>query len=276
MDAAHLPLFLGLTLVFHHYLGCWNRPAWLQRLVAGSIAVALALATEWLQPLVGRDDSLQDFANGFLGIIIAVTGLAVIKSRGSTLPRAVWAGLSLTAILYVAWPAWQEGRAIQLRARNFPILGDFENPAELRVWYPQGGTSNRTSQIDISSEHATRGQHSLQVQLGKTDWPGVNFNAGKMDFSGYHRLALDIHNPGGMFDLILRLDDDGDCSSQDTRCLHGFSLTNGWNHFTVPVTELERAPKTRRLNLRAIRRLVLFSDGQSVPPIFFLDNVRLE
>ena len=276
MDACHLPLFLGLTLVFHHYLRGWNHRFWTPRLTAGGIAALLAAVTEWLQPLVGRDDSLQDFFNGFLGITIAVTGLAAFKPGVSTRPRTVWAGLSLAAILYVGWPAWQEWRGISLRERNFPILGDFENPAELRVWYPQGGTSNRPTQIAISSARATRGRHSLQVQLGSTDWPGVNFNAGVMNFSGYRRLAFDIHNPGAMFDLILRVDDDGDCSRQDSRCLRGFQVTNGWNHLVVPVTELERAPKTRRLNLRAIRRLVLFSDGQAAPSLFWLDNVRLE
>ena len=276
MDACHLPLFLGLTLVFHSYLRCWNRRAWLQKLAAGASAALLAIATEWLQPLVGRDDSIQDLINGFLGIVIAVFGLTVFKPNSSNPARVAWAMLTIGASLYVGWPAGQEWRGIQVRNANFPILGDFESAAELRVWYPQGGTTNRPTQISISSTLASRGHHSLQVQLGATDWPGVNFNAGEMDWSGYRTLAFDIHNSGATFDLILRVDDDGDCSRQDLRCLRGFPVTNGWNRLVVPVAELERAPKKRRLNMRAIRRLVLFSDGQAVPPSFFLDNVRLE
>ncbi len=276
MDACHLPLFLGLTLVFHHYLRSWNQGFWLPKLAAGGIAALLAALTEWLQPLVGRDDSLQDLVNGFLGVGIAVTGLAVAKPRVSSLPRAAWAVCAIVAILYASLPAFHEWRGIRLRAGNFPILGDFEHAAELSFWYPQGGTSNRPTQISITSERATRGQHSLHVQLGKTNWPGVNFNAGEMNFSAYRTLAFDIHNPSTPFDLILRVDDDGDCSHQDARCLRGFQVTNGWNRLVMPVKELERAPKTRRLNLRAIRRLVLFSDGQAVPPSFLLDNVRLE
>ena len=52
-------------------------------------------------------------------------------------------------------------------------------------------------------------------------------------------------------------------------------LTPGPNHTRIALSEVERAPDGRRLDLRRIRRLQFFTVGPSGPRTLFFDGIRL-
>jgi hypothetical protein len=273
MDGMHLPLFFAVTL--------WLEMLWpkseppIRILKIALTAIAIAGLVELIQPLTGRSDSIVDFRNGILGAVLgAITVLARIAKSKQRIAAAMFATIAFAAASF--WPAFQEWQGIQWRHSHFPLLGDFEATAELRVWTAQGGSSNSVSSVLQSSEHPSRGQLSLKVSCGAGSWAGVSFAAGGTDWSSHSKLIADLFNPADSFTLGIRVDDDGNCSKYGQRFDRELKMTNGLNHLLIFTADLEKGPSNRKLNLHAIHRLALFTGADQPARTFFLDNVRLE
>jgi hypothetical protein len=276
LDAGHLPLFFCYALLLWWTNPCYAGSPARRIFISASITIAIAGLVELVQPSFGRTKSIEDFRNGALGAVIAGATLCLRQTRRDRVWWALLAGVAALACGSLLEPAWKEGHGILWRHSNFPILGDFEEIPELRLWEAQGGSENSTTAIAFSREHASRGLQSLQVRTGAGSWAGVSYSAGDQDWRGRRALSLDVFNPGPSFPISLRVDDDGDCSKYGQRYDDGFAVTNGWNHLSVPMAAVENGPRARKLNLRNIRRLAIFT-GESQPGReFFIDYVHLE
>lgn len=276
MDACHLPLFGTIALVLR---GCipsgGSRDVKHLSLVA-LLAALLAGAVEIIQPLTGRTESLDDFCNGVIGIGLAMTGAELWRRQVRWPARAGFGFIVVLAVVFVLSPAFAEWKGIQWRRANFPLLGDFETQSELKLWTPQGDGAGSSTRIRVVSQNVSRGRQALRVETAAAEWAGISYAAGDTDWGAFGALCFDIYNPGGPFRMVLRVDDDGDCSSFAGRYNHELELQNGWTHNRVSMQDLAHGPKTRVLNIHAVRRLVLFSAQAEESRIFFLDNVRLE
>ena len=71
--------------------------------------------------------------------------------------------------------------------RNFPLLGDFSSPLEVRRW--QGDVEI----VDLMSSGGK--QKVLKVSLGTTHYSGFPLSYFPRDWSGYRRLQLKLFNP---------------------------------------------------------------------------------
>jgi hypothetical protein len=275
MDAGHLPLMAGFTwIVFRLFRG--QAASYNGRSVVWAALTSCAAGgvIEGLQPWFGRTDSLVDFRNGVLGSVLAALGITAWE--GNRQAKASCALAMAASILLALWPAGQEGHALFRRWQQFPMLGDFENDAELRLWPAQGGTVQTGTTVARTHSHQAHGDFALQINAVAGSWSGVSFLAGNQDWRPYKQLAWDIFNPGPPFTLSLRVDDDGDCTKFGSRFDDGYAVTNGWNHLRVTTRVLERGPRDRPLNLSGIRRLVLFTGEKEPARQFYLDHVRLE
>ena len=276
MDAGHLPMFGLLALVFH-FIHPAKRPGSLVHCATSvSLSTLVAATAELLQPLVGRTESWFDLRNGVFGAMIAVSGAALSQQRAKKRWRQAHALAALAIAAFALWPAFSEWRGICWRHANFPLLGEFESEAELRLWTAQGGSERSATSIRFTPEQAVQGKNSLAIHTGAGSWAGVSYSAGDKDWSGFKQLAFDVFDPGEPFVLSVRVDDDGDCSKFGSRYDNGFPLEKGWNHLAISLRELEHGPRSRKLNLRAIRRLALFTGANEPARSFFLDHVRLE
>jgi hypothetical protein len=275
MDAAHLPLFFGITWYFHLLLPPDGRRGARVLKIAGAGA-CLAGLVELVQPLTGRSGSIVDFRNGVAGVLAGCVAVQVWQTRSARRWGPVLVLVVGGAFAWALWPAWLEGQGVLWRGRQFPLLGDFEAPAELRLWQAQGGEGKSLTEVHITAEHATRGAHALQVATGRGSWSGVNYVAGDRDWSARRILAADFFNPEAEFTLYVRVDDDGDCDRMGQRFDREWHLKPGSNRLEITTADLENGPQGRKLNLRAIRRVVFFTGQDQPGRTFFLDNVRLE
>jgi hypothetical protein len=126
------------------------------------------------------------------------------------------------------------------------------------------------------AEYASRGTHSLFVQTAPGEWPGVRLICDDQDWTGYGALAFDFFNGGTPFDFALRIDDDDAQGGHENRFNRALPLQHGWNHFRIPLTEIERGPRARTLHMNAIRRVVFFRDHPRDGRVVWLDYIRLE
>ena len=278
MDPMHIPFFGGLTalLALTNPLGIvGHRP----RLIATMLlAFFAAAAVEIIQPFVGRQESFDDLRDGVFGIALAGSALWKPFARRSRSFILAWCGSALLLVAVGLHPAWEEARGIIWRARHFPLLADFEDADEMRLWDSAGlnGSALMDTVITPRPLHAAQGGHSLIVQTGPGAWPGARLLCGDQDWRGYDALAFDIFNTEAAFDLALRIDDDTAQGGHDTRFNRALTVQPGWNHFRIPLAEIEHGPRARALRLSAIRRVVFFRDHPHDWRTIYLDHLRLE
>ncbi len=275
MDVAHIPFFAAFT-VFMYASDPLGLAMPRQRLAAAALlALLLAGATEIIQPMTGREESYIDFRNGFFGIVLAY--LAMRWAPRLTVPRFfTLTALTLLLTFYALQQPLRELRAILWRHSHFPLLGDFEDSAELPLWKWTGLRNQKAGQIDASTEFPSHGSRSLKVATEPVQWPGVRLRQDGADWRGFTVFSFEIYNPGIPFPLSLRIDDSGPGQTREERFNHALPLAHHWNHFCIPLEQIAQAPKTRRLDLAHIQRVVFFLDTPTTSHVFHLDHLRLE
>ncbi len=274
MDTAHIPVFavvaFGISSALPSHASRSKRS-----LIGLTAAIALVLSAELIQPLTGRTASAKDVALGIWGTLVGTLIFAVYDSKPRFFGTGIASALGIAGIAIGLQDAANIGRALKLRATQFPALGQFESASELYLWTPNGAVFPQDNGNQLQKDSATK-EISLMVTANIGEWPGISFNAGQQNWSAYATLACDVYNPTTPFILRVRVDDDGDCSRFGMRYDREINLTNGWNNIVIPISEIASTPAARRLNVKAIRRLALFIDRQSAPRTFLLARVRLE
>ncbi|MEJ7638627.1 MAG: VanZ family protein [Singulisphaera sp.] len=269
-DLAHAPIFGFLTLIILRGLRS-RRPGSSLRssLVAWAMAVALGVAIEILQGLTGRSaswhDVLADASGGGAFLIWASTPRAA--SRG------VRIGLYSAAVILIAVPSTPPLLLltdVAMQVRDGPRLASFEGPLELSRWEFQDSRHSR------STSHATEGRWSLRLDMGRGDFPGATLEWPVRDWTGYHDLQFDTYlEPGSGLDLVVKIEDAYYDGRYGDRYLRTVPLTPGPNRTRIALSEVERVPDGRRLDLGRIRRLQFFTVGPSGPRTLFFDGIRL-
>ncbi len=275
-DVGHIPMLGWLAAVLLYALPERVQPSTRRPALALALAVGFAAVVEILQPFFGRSKSLGDLVNGSTGAALALTGIAAWQRTGNWLWRGCHAVALAAALAVALWPAYVEWRGIRWRQTHFPSLGAFEDEAKLKLWRSQGGSRGHATNITLTRARASQGERSLRVVGVAGDWAGVNYSAGDKDWTPFRALSVDVFNPREPFTLFVRVDDNGNCATLADRFERGFELVRGWNRLRVPTSELERGPKERRLNMKAVRRVAVFTGDGEPQRFWFLDNVRLE
>ena len=275
-DVGHIPMWAWLAAALLYSLPERVRPGARRQAWAFALALGCAVLVEGLQPHFGRSGSVGDVVNDALGAGLALAGLAAWRGPAGWRWRAAHA-LAVGGVFAVAlWPVYEEWRGLRWRQVNFPILGHFEDAAELKLWSAQGGARGRPSHVALTRAAAAQGEQSLRVVGAAGDWAGVAYAAGRQDWTPFRALLLEVFNPREPFTLFVRVDDDGPAGTAAGRLERGFELARGWNRLRLPLTEPDQGAPRRPVNLKAVRRLAIFTGDGEPQRFWFLDNVHLE
>lgn len=277
MDVMHLPVFAvvcGLCFPFFnargddaHLRNCRN---------AFVAACVLSIGVELLQPFTGRSQSLLDQIYGMAGAAFGAFFIFVWPRRKEPSSIMVLLAAVIAAGVAVMGPPIRKYRTIEHRLAQFPVLGSFEDAEDLSLWRPNYFSFTGEGRYRISTNYVSQGEFSQKVVAAEGGWPGVSFDAGDQDWSGQRTFAFDLFNPTSEFLLFLRIDDDGGVDgSPEGRFDQDVLMKKGWNYVRLPVEQIGAGTKGRTLNLKAVRRIVLFIDASHAPRTFFLDNIHL-
>ncbi len=277
LNTAHLPAFAILTLAlffnFPRKFGNWRY------LIIFTLSIVLAIAIEWIQARIGREASWADVGLDLVGIILALCGIYLWQKTDKAMLRWGYSFFALGIIIFFSYPTAIKGYSIYWQQQQFPMLGDFESKMDLYAWQAQGGSAEYPTRIELQADNATHGNQALRVIFGQGNWAGVYFSAYDADWSDYKYFELDVFNPDAQdFGFSIRIDDD------DQRAIssyyHRFNYTQtihpGMNKIRIPVHTIMTRPKNRNLNIKAIRRLILYLDKNAPLRILYIDNIRLE
>jgi predicted MPP superfamily phosphohydrolase len=155
---------------------------------------------------------------------------------------------------------------------NSKILFDFESEDELKrlnwqchKWF------------EVSEEHVTSGKHSLRVSLPPGQYPGINFQDIKNNWSEFQYLKMDVFNPSEEeFNFHIRIDDNKSGWEYANRFDTNFELKQGLNQISIPVDSIRTNIHHRPLDLKRIKRMMIFLTNNTKPRELYLDNIRLE
>ena len=270
LDVGHIPLFVVLTAAISLLLP--ERRNKLRDILA--VVILIVLFTEFAQQLTGRSLSLRDMINDLYGAIIALLGLWAWKNRRDAFCPSLFV-IAATMLLTVSLQrSLYEFRVEQWRKLRMPILSDFEDERDMQLWSPlMFGNDNSASMERLHDEF--NGSHLLKVVTSKARWAGVEYDAGLMSWADYDFLLISFLNPGKQVRLTVRIDDDGDTQDYTSRFNQTFEIVPGASIVVIPIEDIKHGPKTRELNLRKIKRLLLFSPEHS-SQTFLIDRVSLE
>jgi uncharacterized protein len=155
---------------------------------------------------------------------------------------------------------------------NSKILFDFESQEELKQlnwechkWF------------EISEEHATSGRYSLKVVLPPGQYPGINFQKIRSDWSEFHYFKMDVFNPTNeRINFHVRIDDHKSGLEYANRFDTNFELKQGLNQISIPVDSIRTNLHHRPLRLGRIKRMIVFLMNNTKQRELYLDNIRLE
>lgn len=269
---AHAPLFALVA------WGAWRwlraraavaRPLWSTALQAWLLAAAFAVVTEVVQPLTGRDDSLQDMFTDVTGASAAVLALVAFHRQ-----RAGWrswlsvAG-ALVATVIAAWPVAYTAAAYRQRNVLAPRLLDLGTSLG-RYFLQRRG-------IQILPQ-ATGG---WLISPSQTRWPGLTVDEVLPDWRAYSSLVVDISNPGTLpVTLLIRIDDRGPARRYGDHFNSSTVLAPGARvQWRLPMSGLQHRSAGRSLDLAEMRRVILYQDTtlQERPALaYVLHDLRLE
>jgi VanZ family protein len=268
-NLGHIPLFALFARLFFVDNRALQHYTMAQRLAACVLASAvLGALVELLQYGLARNmdlaDVYRDVLGALLGFIFSPLGISAIKAG---LMRAGVALLLLFQLQPLAAALVDEQRA----RSAFPLLSGFEMQAELGRW--RSGENQR-----LSADQVYSGNSSLRFTTDTQSYSGISLAYFPGNWSAYQQLSLAVYSEQEGLVMTLRIHDSqhlqGPQRYQD-RFNRSFTLNQGWNQLTVPLTEVAAAPLDRRLDLQQVAGLGLFVVRQRLARTFYLDQVQL-
>ncbi len=236
------------------------------------VVISVGALIELAQVVLGRSYSALDIVNDLLGSTAAIAFVSYRGSSASTRSLAIIRGVIVAFLVIQSWPVAKTLIDDTIAWWQFPLLADFETPFELTRW-------RGTDRITIDKRMSRHGTASLSVLLQVAKYSGASLQHFPADWRGYMALRLSIHNPlPGIFPITISVHDARHVETgraYSDRFTTTIRLYSGWNEIEIPLDQIETAPRSRRLDLRAVRDVSILAVDVHEPRVIYIDNVGL-
>jgi hypothetical protein len=273
-DLGHILLFfIGGILLLNDFRRYFKDSFLWHFLIVLAFTVVLGLLTELLQGHFHRDPDPGDLVRDLLGGCAAVF---FYSPRRGDLPGK-WLKRSKFVLIFVilleAAPLTLALADEWIAEIQFPLLCDFETPFEAQRWYSAWD-------LPLEKNIVRHGKKALQVQLANAPYTAVSMRFFPSDWSDYTNFHFSIYNSRqDTLDLTLRINDQKYYLSgqyYDDRLNRPLQLATGWNDYTIPITAIVNAPKTRKMDIRNIKLICFYAINLSEPCTVYFDNLYLD
>ncbi len=152
------------------------------------------------------------------------------------------------------------------------LLFDFEEEHDLDrvVWKCHNLYS-------LSADWSASGERSLRCELGREQYPGVQFIDFERDWSRFDSLTVHIRSEAPRtLDLVIRVDDEKAGQAFENRYNGSFRLEPGVNRVAIPTSAIAEGPESRLLDLTRVRTFMIFIRNWNEPPVLYVDRIELD
>ena len=245
-DAGHFPLFfvVGFGLSSISKLRAKQSSERLRfRTLAGNLLISVLFAgtIEIIQPLFDRSQELDDFLVGSLGAFFGVLGARYFLSPAALRTRIFYCCYGTLVCFFLLRDLPFAVDADEFRESRFPILGDFDDPREFPFW--EAVPLDRSDLVMVSSLQTKSGAQTLMIQDRKEGRMGIRYLNGRLDWSPYNTMRLDVFLDGMPVDLELVLEDKSRWLSKRKKAVQSIHLQSGENSLSVPLSKFEGIAK---------------------------------
>lgn len=273
INLLHVPMGFILTAWIFRCTGFLPFSRWNIRKrfsVTGLMAAIIPAIVEFIQGLVGRESSPEDFLLSMAGACLAGLVFAMRHHAGGYRWLIVFAWILVSsASVTPVIRAMNDGF---VREDAFPVLASFEDRTELERWLLNG-----VSLSLIKTDHMT-GKFGGLVSCtnAAAEYPGLFLTELVGNWTNAQALVFDVYWSGlAETNLEFRLDDQPGNPSYSERFQTSLRLIPGWNMFTMPLSDMRESPSGRCLQFDRIRQAGFFFMHAEPNDYLILDNIRL-
>lgn len=282
-DLAHAPVFCFALLCLIGFcdpaaIGLPARfativPMNIGRVIAITFALMIVgIVGEYAQKFAGRYPSWSDVLANSTGMLAALLWIASRSLSGPIRYLLLLVAVSLMVAISRN-PVRDIWDSIQ-QIRSFPMLSSFERSRELGSW------ARYKSKFERSTEWASHGEYSLKATMPPGEYPGVGMVWFQHDWREYSRLQLDLMNPGDTaFPVTVKIFDEYHTRTgfqHNDRFGRDYTLEPGANvAVDIDLADVESAPLSRKMNLKWIWVIEVFSHDLQQTRVLHVDHLRL-
>jgi hypothetical protein len=287
-DAGHGPVFAGiaiaLLLMVPSPSGAVVRPAsayWRAFVLATSIGVVTELIQFSMSDRsVSFMDALHDAAGAALGLALVwfvERGLA--RGQGDASDKSYTGTVVAIALLtftILAWLPLQCARACAARNAAFPLLVPTHPLADTRFALPHQA---EVSHAPLPEAYRVKGdKDSVRLEFTPGTAPGLQLVETYPDWRSYDILAIDVTNPGPepVLFVVSVLDAQHDWSSEDRFNQPVEIPAATRTTIRIALEAVATAPASRRMDLSAVRDLMLYAPQPLPVGEFYITRIWLE
>lgn len=267
-NCGHIAFFAALTLLLHQYISLAHWHRWL--LLTVSVLI-IGIVIEFIQGAIGRHKSWQDVLYNLAGVWLGLFWFLTPSPR-------VWVGrvFALIAFSPAAMNVAVAAKNYAILYQQIPIMSSFESAADMQQLH----FNAQQVQITQSIKHVAEGKFSAELTLNTGRYSGVRMSVAIGDWTSYQQLKMNFFNPEqDLLIVMLRISDkqhDRGANSFDDRFNLLLTLKPGLNEVVIPLSKLETAPKTRKMNMAEISSLGIFASNLQEPRKLYWDYIYLD
>ena len=272
-DLGHILLFfIGGILLLTDFRKYFKDTFLWHLLIVALFTLVLGLLTEMIQVRFHRDPDLGDLVRDLIGGCTAVVFFSPRRHDFSGKLLRSFKFILIAAVLLEAIPLLRALTDEWIARIQFPVLCDFETPFEANRWYSAW-------ELPLEKSIVRHGKKSLQVQLTNAQYSAVSMRFFPSDWSGYAELHFSIFNNQNDKLLLLCRINDRDYyalgQNYDDRYNRRLHLAPGWNDYSIPLSEIIAAPKSRQMDIHKIDLICFYSIELAAPRIIYFDYLHL-
>ncbi len=271
-NLGHIIYFALLALVVLSWLSQKSRGPVVQILVVLGITLIIGAFVELIQAVFQRTPDPGDLFRNLIGALCGIVFLWPTFSVFVTKTRRVFQIITIVLAVVQIYPA-----AVALidehRARHqFPVLSDFESPFEIQRWH---------GDVDFRIDHTIHytGESSLAINLTTAQYSGVSMHYFPQNWQGFSQFQFSAYNPSVQpLSITCRIHDT--THTRGVQCYSDrfnrtYTLIQGWNIITIPLSDIQTAPTTRKMDIGHIRAIGIFVIRLPHPRLMYIDDVKL-
>ena len=272
-DVGHVVLFLMLSYFTLNFIRKYKLSYIIQFLIIAGLSFIFGLSVELVQLLVGRDFELQDLANDMSGAVIGYFVHYLFHAKISKSGKTI-AALSIVLLLMISLYPLANVLVDEVKMKNeFPVLSDFESPAQLTRW------DVKQANLSLSKHYVQQGKYSLQAIFLPDAFPDITLQHFPRDWSGYKNIKFSLYNKEPdpvVIELKIYDEDHMKYGYQYTdRFNRELLLQPGWNNVFISLNEIFNSPEKRTMDRTRIKSFSLFLKDVTSPVTIFLDDLKL-
>jgi hypothetical protein len=272
-NSGHTILFLFISLVLYSKIDAINRflSPQLTCLFVLAIGLAVGAAIEVFQGLIQREASLADLNKDFLGILAGLA-LALSIRQKTRRTRVLFITIAFGLLIFGMYSLIQLSWHYVQRNKSFPVVIAFDE--NWSTSFLKLNNAELLGELKVKNSDDTKYQR-VRFDIGK--YPGIGVIEPEEDWSAYRVLRFDVYSANDEdIKLVLRVHDKQHNNDFDDRFNRAFIIHRGINTVMVDISQIQKAPSDRMMDLTNIADVHLFLSEVSTPLYLGISNIYIE